>query len=198
MSGSHNEGPRLCRGIVTVSFTTHYAGFYLPVQYLAKDQSINENAPLPEWLKIERVQGKMLSEFREYENSRPDDVKNSPGNVTSAFYHLDLSSGNRFGSYRPFPVYLKDFYVEPFPGRALLDHVRPLNGKPIYQYVSNDRETLHDVDGVADAYGNVSFPEITQIRGRISAGSPKRDFSSTSREYGPGPWYWPRFEGMIY
>lgn len=185
-------------GHFNVSFTTHYAGFYLPVQYLAKDQSINENAPLPEWLKIERVQGKMLSEFREYENARSEDVKSSPGNVTSAFYHLDLSSGNRFGSYRPFPVYLKDFYVEPFPGRALLDHVRPLNGKPILQHVSNDRETLHDVDGIADAGGNVSFPEVTQIRGRIFSGSPKRDFSSTSREYGPGPWYWPRFEGMIY
>lgn len=185
-------------GHFNIDFSTYYSGFFLPVQYLSKDQNINENAPLPVWLKINKVHGKMLAEFRSYENQKPENIKISPGNVTSAFYHLDLSSGNRFGSYRPYPVYLKDFYVEPFPGRGLLDHVRPLNGKPISQYINNDRQILYDVDGFSDAVGNVYFPDVTQIRGGIFSGKPARIFASASREYGPGPWYWAKFEGMVY
>ncbi|MFZ2267526.1 MAG: hypothetical protein WAV95_08080 [Azonexus sp.] len=185
-------------GHFNIYFSTHYAGFYLPVQYMSRDQAINESGPLPVWLKLSRVQGKMLSEFRQYENSKPENIKISKGNLTSAFYHLDLSRGNQFGSYRPYSVYLKDFYVDPYPGRALLDHIRPINGKPIYQYISNARDVLFDVDGMADAAGDVSFPAITKIQGKIISGRPLKDFSSASHEYGPGPWYWPRFEGMIY
>ncbi|WP_234086645.1 hypothetical protein [Azonexus sp. R2A61] len=185
-------------GHFNIKFSTYYAGFFLPVQYLSKDVELNESAPLPRWLKISRVQGRMAAEYRQYEKDRPEDIKKSPGNVTSAFYHLDTSDGNRYGSYRPYPVFLKDFYIEPFPGRNLIDHVRPLNGKPIYQFINSKKEIRYDIDGRVASDGGVYFPEVTMISGFIKPGKPSRDYVDSTSEYGPGAWYWPRFEGMIY
>ncbi len=191
--------PLYC-GHYNVEWTTYYAGFFLPVQYVSKDRQLNETAPLPRWLRIHRVHGRMLAEYRIYEHPelKPANILVSPGNVTSAFYHLDLSRDNNFGSFRPYPVDLKDFYITPFPGRPLIDHIRPLNGKPIRQYIDVARQRLVDVDGMADRSGNVRFPPETRIDGEIKAGAPRTPFADAAQEYGPGPWYWPRFEGMVY